>query len=654
MNAKTFLVTFLVCFVALCAFLAIENLIAPAYSHPMKPIVTLASGTVSGTLSAEQQVSEDDAFDLSRLTVISAADESATIGSIYPDTGFKFELELTSRGAAIAGATLSGFDDRDPDNPQPLVILSPVIGDKNIYSLANGIFKLVDQKQQLPLDRLNWRIIERGRLDKVTFEAIIKDAGGKDIIKLTKSYEAFPESYNIDCSLEIENLCDEQLKSGFELQGPAGIGREGARGDMRKLVAAFVTPEGVKSVKAENAKLRKAKKNNDKDALQLKHRKAGAHFIWAATTNKYFAAILRPVPQADKEWSEELLLGPAQYYDPGLADKKPDGDENSSFSLQTTPIELAAAGQGNSAKRFEFQLYLGPKDRDVFEKNELYKKLGYFRTIDFRGCCCPASIISPLAFGIMGLMKWMYNFVPNYGVVIMMLVFLVRILMHPVTKKSQVSMMKMQKLGPKIEEIKKKYANNKADMNKQVMALYKEQGVSPFTSMFPMMIQMPIWIALWTAIYTSIELRGAPFLPVWITDLSAPDALIRFKTVTIPLLGWQIDSFNLLPILMGVVMYMQQKLMPHSSSAKTDPQTAQQQKMMMVMMTLLFPIMLYKGPSGVNLYILSSIGAGVIEQMIIRKHLREKEADEAKGLVAVTSKTGGKVKKKKPKPFFRY
>ena len=80
---------------------------------------------------------------------------------------------------------------------------------------------------------------------------------------------------------------------------------------------------------------------------------------------------------------------------------------------------------------------------------------------------------------------------------------------------------------------------------------------------------------------------------------------------------------------------------------------AQQQKMMMIMMPLLFPIMLYKGPSGVNLYIMSSIGAGVVEQMVIRKHIREKEALEEQGLVAVTSKTGGKVKKKKPKPFYK-
>jgi YidC/Oxa1 family membrane protein insertase len=211
----------------------------------------------------------------------------------------------------------------------------------------------------------------------------------------------------------------------------------------------------------------------------------------------------------------------------------------------------------------------------------------------------------------------------------------------------------MSKLAPKAEEIKKKYAGNKAEMNKQIMALYKEQGASPIMGFLPMMFQMPIWIALWSAVYAGIELRGAPFLPFWITDLSVPDALVRFSTLTVPLLGWKIDSLNLLPILMGVAFYLQQKLMPKQAAASANPQVAQQQKMMMIMMPLLFPLMLYKAPSGVNLYIMASTFAGIVEQYVIRKHIREKEEAESKGLVAATSKTGGKVKKKKPKPFFK-
>jgi YidC/Oxa1 family membrane protein insertase len=164
---------------------------------------------------------------------------------------------------------------------------------------------------------------------------------------------------------------------------------------------------------------------------------------------------------------------------------------------------------------------------------------------------------------------------------------------------------------------------------------------------------MPIWIALWSAVYTSIDLRGAAFLPFWITDLSAPDAVVRFPAVMVPLLNWKIDSLNLLPILMGVAFYLQSKLTPNPAATSANPQAVQQQKMMMIMMPLLFPLMMYKAPSGVNLYIMASTFAGVVEQYVIKEHIRKREEAEEKGLVAVTSKTGGKVKKKKPKPFFK-
>jgi YidC/Oxa1 family membrane protein insertase len=208
---------------------------------------------------------------------------------------------------------------------------------------------------------------------------------------------------------------------------------------------------------------------------------------------------------------------------------------------------------------------------------------------------------------------------------------------------------------PEVQEIKQKYAKEPMEMHRKTAELQKKYGVSHSTailSMLPMMIQMPIWIALYGAIYASIDLRGAPFLPFWITNLSAPDALVKFQPITIPIFGWVIDSFNLLPILMGVAFYLQQKLTP-SQSASTDPQMAQQQKMMMILFPLMFPLMLYKAPSGLNLYIMASTFGGVFEQYVIKKHIREKEQAKEQGLVDVTSKTGGKIKKKKPKPFFK-
>lgn len=186
-----------------------------------------------------------------------------------------------------------------------------------------------------------------------------------------------------------------------------------------------------------------------------------------------------------------------------------------------------------------------------------------------------------------------------------------------------------------------------------MMELYKEQGASPIKGMLPMLLQMPIWIALYSAIHSSVELRGEPFLPFWITDLSSPDALISFPEFTIPLLGG-ISSLNLLPLMMGVAMFLQQKLLaPATAAASTNPQAAQQQKMMMIMMPLMMPLFLYNAPSGLNLYIMSSVFAGVIEQYYIRKHIRQKDELESQGVVSATSKTGGKAKKKKPKPYYR-
>jgi len=585
------------------------------------------------------------------LTADHAEAKIITLGSLDRRTGFKFQLQLTTKGAAIENAVFSEFDDRDYKNPQPLVILSPIAD--GIVSMANREFVLIEQKMQLALDKLHWKssFIEKdpNGAQTIRFEAVIKDkTKDEPVIKLVKTYKITPDSYLIDCNLSVENLSATSQNVQFNLTGPAGLGREAVRADMRKAVAVFENPgKGrLTDTRIDIKKFNGKKTFDEKNLIKNSDR-----FLWAAATSKYFAAILVPLPDEGQKFCSWIREKTARFYNPdGL---KQSGDENIAINFKTTPQKLAGAAEAESTRHFNFLLYVGPKDKRIFSKNSLYRRLGFIHTIDFLACCCPAAIIQPLAFGILAIMEWLYRFIPNYGVVIIILVFLIRFAIHPLTKKSQVSMSKMQKLAPQIEQIKKKYAGNKTELNKQIMALYKEQGASPITGMLPMFVQMPIWIALYSAIYASISLRGAAFLSVWITDLSAPDALFRFSPVTVPLFGWKIDSFNLLPLLMGLAFYFQQKLMPKTAAAQTSPQMAQQQKMMMIMMPIMFPLLLYKAPSGLNLYIMASTFAGVIEQYVIRKHIREKEQAEASGLVAVTSKTGGKVKKKKPKPFFK-
>jgi YidC/Oxa1 family membrane protein insertase len=581
------------------------------------------------------------------------------MGSIDPKSGFEFQLKLSSKGAAIKQATFSKFDNRDRKNPQPLVFLSPVrsINGREILSLSNSEFVLVDQQRQFDLDGLSWKSFDKeigpDGSEKAIFEAVITDPNDEQVIKLTKSYVVVPDTYLLQCELTIENMSGTEQEVHFNLTGPVGLGREAFRSDMRKVIAGFKELQGsIISTRLNQKALEKAKTIEDRKLIS---KKANANFLWAAATNKYFSAILVPMPDEGKDYCDWVIDKTGSFYNPDRDSKANSGDETIGLNLAIASAELNPRNQQGSSKTYNFELFLGPKDKSLFDKNPRYKELGFVQAIDFMPCfCCPASIINPLAFAVLAIMNWMYGFIGNYGIVIIILVFIMRLIMHPITKKSQVSMSKMSTLAPKTEEIKKKYANNKAEMNKQLMALYREQGASPIMGMLPMIIQMPIWIALWSAVNASIDLRGAPFLPFWITDLSIPDAAYTFPTaLTVPLLGWKIESLNLLPILMGLAFYLQQKLMPSQSQASTNPQVAQQQKIMMIMLPLLFPLMLYKAPSGVNLYIMASTFAGVIEQYVIRKHIRKKEDEESKGLVSATSKTGGKVKKKKPKPFFK-
>ena len=690
-------------FVVFCGGLVVQSgLFEPsgnAQAGPAKRCILLqqkaGQGEPAGPNEPSPRAQRLEAADFTDFSATGGPAKSVILGAKDPktedpDVGFKLQLELSSKGAAIRKATFSngnnnGFDDRDYRNPQPLVLLHPVRwGDSSeILSMANTELLLVQQNRQFALDKLSWESFDvetaADGAQAARFQVVINDPGGQPMLKLVKAYRLSTGSYLVECSLIVENLSSSQQQVRFNLAGPTGISREGDRGDVRKVVGGFRTSQG-KVVSASQdilssffAKFRgelglkdateryqQALRSGSEDEIRDAKRKLRIghnlpdNFLWAAITNKYFAAILRPVPQQGENYCGWLSDETARFYNPDGDARADSGDETIGVNLEIGVTTLAPAGQAGSEKTYPFQLYLGPKDRTLFQKNELYRALAFFHTIDFMPCCCcPAGIIRPLAFAILAAMKWMHGFIGNYGVVIIILVLLVRLALHPLTRKSQVSMGKMSKLAPMTEEIKKKYANNKTEMNKQLMALYKQHGATPIMGMLPMMAQMPIWIALYSAIYASIELRGASFLPFWITDLSAPDALIRFPVVSLPLLG-TLDSLNLLPLLMGVAFYLQQKLTPSQPSASTNPQMAQQQKMMMVMMPVLFPLMFYKVASGVNLYIMASTFVGVIEQHVIRKHIENQERQEAQGVVSATAKTGGKVKKKRPKPFFRF
>jgi YidC/Oxa1 family membrane protein insertase len=579
--------------------------------------------------------------------VVAGAPSTVTLGSSQSDSKYKFEIVFSSRGASISKVTLSQFKDRF-DKKKQHTLLAPLklSDDSETLSMTTGSFAMLDQKIAFPLEQLDWfagePVTQADGTQSVAFTASIKQSDSGEVLHIVKTYTIKPDQYHIDCDVLIKNLSTVPFKTRFDMHGPAGIGIESIQRDIRKVIAGYRDTKGqTVTTRVDIGKI--------KTDLPIDPANAQDRFIWAAVANKYFAAIVVPVPDKGDaaDWIFRLT---GDHYN---IDPKVDPEGNLSFDMRTTVFDLAPMGTAAGERLCRFQIYLGPKDKSLFDSVPLYEKLGFMQTIDFMACCCPAAIIGPIAFGILALMKWTYAIIPNYGVIIILLVLLVRLILHPITKKSQVSMMKMGKLGPKAEEIKKQYADDKQEMNKRLMELYKEAGISPFMGMLPMLMQMPIWIALYSAIYASIDLRGAHFLPFWITDLSAPDAVLIWTPITIPLVG-AVSSLNILPILLAIGMYLQQKLTPQPTMQSADSAMAQQQKIMLVMMPAMMLLFLYNAPSGLNLYIMASTFGGIIEQRVIKKHIQERQAEEALGLVSATSKTGGKVKKKKPKPFFKY
>ncbi len=343
---------------------------------------------------------------------------------------------------------------------------------------------------------------------------------------------------------------------------------------------------------------------------------------WAATGNTYFTCTLAPLAADGKS--------PAPYLSEVSA-LDADADPATTDDVTIRFVTSSAALQPGESITYPAALYLGEKDGRAFREQPDYGERNYYFQISQGfGWCTFTWLVE--------LMIWLLNslhfVVRDFGIAIIILVLLVRAMLHPLTKKGQVNMARMQRrmadLAPKIEEIKKKFANDKARMNQEMIKLNLNPA-GQLMSCLPMLIQMPIWVALYLSLSNNILMRHEAFLFTWVKDLTAQDALVPFSTsFFVPLVGWRMDSFNLLPILVSVFMYLQQKTQPKPPpNPNMSDEQRQQQEMMQKMMPIMSIMMLfifYSMPSGLNLYIMFSSLFGWLEQLVIRKHIKEQEA----------------------------
>lgn len=581
---------------------------------------------------------------------------------------YEFAVTIAPRGGAIEQIRLSRHrnhvpkDKRNPD-PDPYDLVQPFTATADgeaLLSFASVKALLVDENQSVDLSRADWSV-EKQTDDKgetaLLRTTITKE--GKPLLAIRKSFRVEKASPHVSSSIAIENLSSIARRVVLTERGPIGFKNEDPQRDSRRVVTTLASFEkdakGAAKVDAKGetamvvtdapSHMRADIEKAGADGVEIKPGE-GNRVLWTGLGNKYFGCIVTWLPTGSASPIADYLAKVVARYcvdDPTLT-----SDVNRmndvTFEQAIGPVTPIAAGATVEMRR---EIYCGPKSDSVFASMPPEnQRRQYQRISNADRAGCTFQVITTL---MLWLLTNLQKLVHNYGIAIIIMVFIVRLILHPVTKSGQISMMKMQKgmaaLKPKLDALQEQYKNDKQKLNEETMKLYREQHINPASSMFgclPMFLQMPIWVALWTSLNTNVDLRHQPFF-WWIHDLSIPDGLFTPATpwnLHIPLISsltGTINGFNLLPFIMTATMYAQQKFMQKltkpavpppkklDAEGRPIPDPMEQQQKMMGFMMLFFGLMFYNMPAGLNIYILCSNLMGMYEQYRIKTHLKVRE-----------------------------
>lgn len=342
---------------------------------------------------------------------------------------------------------------------------------------------------------------------------------------------------------------------------------------------------------------------------------------WVCTANGFFGLIVDPLTDI-----------PAGY----RACKIPGTEDPTRLTLVDPEYHLYPA---EKYPGYVFQLplrsqttllryYAGPLESDILKRvDQTYSDPAtgynpdYVGALSFHGWF--TFISEPFAKFLFILMDFFYLVTSSWGISIILLTIALRIMLYPLNAWSIKSTMKMQEISPKVSAIQEKYKKDPKRAQQEVMNLYREKGVNPLSGCFPLLIQLPFLIGMFDLLKSTFELRGASFIPGWIDNLTAPDVLFSWN---FPIVFFGTD-FHLLPFLLGAVMWVQQRFSastPKDKSLMTDQQ--KQQKMMGNIMTIVFTVMFYHFPSGLNIYWLSSMALGILQQGYMSRKIAKKKS----------------------------
>ncbi len=570
---------------------------------------------------------------------------------------YHFQIRLDQKGAGVASVLSSRYDadfegrvnphlpmrliGRDPNLPAgagawpPSLALTlgaaervgrvaPMRPTERLLAAANGAPTSEDL-----LDVEVWEVVrdDQGRVVRPLTRAAKGDvaaAEGQEVVfraeadngvTVVKTYRLWRGEDGFDLALRFESP-DRERSFSFNLMAPHGIPIEGEWYTTTYREVFFGTAAKGSTTLTTHTASEIAKASADKPVESTVE-----PLKFTGVENQYFAILLAPFPPPHD--SEDRIDREAQAF---LLERDPRDVNKSDVGVRvhSRPITVGP----NVPREFDFKIFAGVKTEEALapygaEELAVYRK----GIIPFAPTIARYFITPVLTFtyGVTKSVAAVFGGARgNYGLAIILLTLIVKLLMFPLGRKQALMAQRMQHLQPHLKALQEKYKDDKEKLTKETFALYKKHNANPVSGCLPALVQIPIFVGLWQALNSSVVLRQAPFL--WIKDLAAPDMLFRLP-FDLPFLGhW----FNVLPIVVVGVMIFQTHLF---SPPATTPEMEMQQKMMKYMMVFM-AVMFYKVPSGLGLYFIVSsvwsIGERLLLPKIVHEHPVEGGEDDGK------------------------
>ena len=430
----------------------------------------------------------------------------------------------------------------------------------------------------------------------IAFICNVKNAKSESTLgdfRIVKEYEFLNNDYMFSLTITLETLQSSEKQNienvFYTLRTPAQIGPDWVQGDRYE----YRKFSSFSNGSMKNVKIKEGEQKTQNEVAQ-----------WVSVYGKYFALTVLPEKPIQNTTYSLLSRTDANLYD-------------SQIFISTSPAV------GNKTVDV-YRVYIGPNsDKFLSKYNVSANNILGINDAQINMIAATGGILWPLEMVLKFLLENINKLVRNWGVSILVMTLIMRLLFFPLTKKSSKATRKMQEMQPKIKELQEKYKSNPQRLNTEMTRMYQEAGYNPLSGCLPMLIQIPFLFAMFALFNNYFEFRGASFIPGWIPDLSSGDSVWHFG-FTIPFLGW--TDLRLLPIIYVASQLLFGKVTQAGPQDNSNPSM----RIMVYFMPLFFFFIFYNAPSGLLLFWTASNILMLIQQIIINKALDKEEAKKKK------------------------